>query len=262
MRRAYASAMAAAVVALALVPPIAACGVTLAGDDAPGGPDGATPDGGDGDGAASSDGGGGGTDGSVDAAGSTQLFAMTFDKGSLIGPSGASATIGSWSLDTATPIRGNASAKMGASSGTMQQTIAPATRLYLSLYVRLDAGSDGKVLLLTDGASTIATVTIVGDETTVSGVRLAPASDTGGQLVAPPPGSNLVRLGVAFEPPLVHLYLARPDGTFETKSQASVNTTSSSVRAITLGFVGGTGVTATFDEVRGETAAFAAPTPP
>ncbi|MEQ1758195.1 MAG: Ig-like domain-containing protein [Vicinamibacterales bacterium] len=93
-------------------------------------------------------------------AGSGNVRAITFEGGALIhATSGADATSGTVSLETAAPLKGSYAARVATKSSYLEENFTAASDLYVSFYLRLSAlpSSDVQLLRIMNGSSQVGT---------------------------------------------------------------------------------------------------------
>lgn len=91
------------------------------------------------------------------------IKAITFEGGGLTGASGADSLSGSGvTLDTATPLRGSASAQFASSSGFLSEDFTAVDEVFVSFYLRLSAlpSSDTRIAFISNGGTTVGNIVL------------------------------------------------------------------------------------------------------
>lgn len=106
-----------------------------------------------------------------------QIKAITFEGSSLTGPSGADSLSGSGvTLDTATPLKGVASAQFTTASGYLTEDFAGVDDVFVSFYLKLNAlpPSDARIVFISNAGTTVGNIVL----RTTGALRLRVGSTT------------------------------------------------------------------------------------
>lgn len=188
------------------------------------------------------------------------IKALTFEGGSLVGPSGAESVSGlGATLDTTTPLKGAASARLQGNT-YLQQGFAAADNLYLSLYLKLNAAPTAavRIVRVANGGTTVGNLVLNTDRT----LQLR----NGGSSIGS--HSAALALGASYRVGLhqkkgtganavLEVFLAQGDAPFPATPFATIvnGTWASSASQIQLGATNGKAIDATFDDIRLDAAA-------
>jgi hypothetical protein len=188
------------------------------------------------------------------------IKAITFE-GGLTGPSGADSLSGSGvTLDTATPLKGAASARFAnTASGYLTEDFVGVDELFVSFYLRLNArpASDARIAFISNAGTTVGNVVL----RPTGALRLRVGSTTIGGETAPLATGTIYRLGLhqkrgAGGNAVLEAFLAQGDAAFGAPFAATTTGGwSTQANRLRFGATNGNAIDLTCDDIKLDAAA-------
>ena len=197
---------------------------------------------------------------------STRIKDITFESGSLTDPSnGADAVVGSVALETATPLKGAASATINSTSGYLREDFSAADELFVSFYLRVNAlSASSRLAMITNGTTNVGVLYL----NSTGALQLRNGSTTIATSAAKLVPGTLYRVGLHQKKgtgsnAVLEAFLATGDAAFTTPFAASsAQTFTSQATRLSLGATNSSAVNVTVDTIQLDTAGFAGASAP